>query len=136
MMKIITALTALFLSCTTAGGAVAQATERTHKATPHRHDEREQRKNPVPMTEQSVREGRELYAKHCIACHEKSGKGGIGPDLTDELWIHGKSDGEIFQVITDGVPATVMRAFKEELTEEMRWHLVNYLKSLGKVKGR
>ena len=46
------------------------------------------------------------------------------------------SDGEIFQVITDGVPATVMRAFKEELTEEMRWHLVNYLKKPWKGQGQ
>jgi mono/diheme cytochrome c family protein len=130
MIKMIAALTALFVSCAAAGEAVAQTTERLHKAEPHRHDEREQRKNPVPMNGQSVREGRELYGKHCIACHGQSAKGGIGPDLADQVWIHGSSDGEIFQVITDGVTGTAMRGFKEELTEEMRWHLVNYLKSL------
>ena len=40
------------------------------------------------------------------------------------------SDGEIFHVITDGVKGTAMQSFKKGLSKEMRWNLVNYIKSL------
>lgn len=82
------------------------------------------------MTEQSIAEGRKLFEKHCIACHGKSEKGGIGPDLKGSLRIHGNSDGEIFHVIAAGVKGTTMKGFREELSDEMRWQLVNYIKSL------
>jgi hypothetical protein len=36
----------------------------------------------------------------------------------------------------DGVKGTPMRGFKKELKKKMRWHLVNYIKSLGKTKRR
>jgi hypothetical protein len=36
----------------------------------------------------------------------------------------------MFHVITDGVAGTAMKGFKKVFTEEMRWHLVNYINSL------
>lgn len=89
------------------------------------------------MTEDSIVMGKGLYEKHCISCHGETGKGKNNiPDLTDNFWIHGDSDGEIFHVITDGVKGTHMRGFKKELTKEMRWHIVNYIKSLKKIEGK
>ena len=87
------------------------------------------------MTEDSIMKGKALYEKHCVSCHGESGKGGNGiPDLTDGLWIHGDTDGEIFHVITDGTKGpTPMKGFKKELTKKMRWQLVNYIKSLKKT---
>jgi mono/diheme cytochrome c family protein len=67
-----------------------------------------------------------------MACHVKTGKEGIGPDLKGSLRIHGNSDGEIYHVITDGVKGTAMKGFRKELSDEMRWHLVNYITSLRK----
>ncbi len=87
------------------------------------------------MTEQSVAQGKQLYEKHCMACHGESGKGGIGPSLTGPVRIHGYTDGETFHVVTDGVAGTAMKGFKKELSEKMRWHLVNYLKSIRRAKG-
>jgi mono/diheme cytochrome c family protein len=82
------------------------------------------------MTAQSIAEGRKLFENHCMACHGKTGK--VGPDLKGPLRIHGNSDGEIFHVITAGVKGTAMKGFKDELSDEMRWHLVNYIASLKK----
>ena len=79
----ITALTALFLFSTTAGGRRRSSNRTSTPATPHRHDEREQRKNPVPMTEQSVREGRELYAKHSSPATMKIRQGRTGVPTYD-----------------------------------------------------
>jgi mono/diheme cytochrome c family protein len=91
-------------------------------------------KNPVAMTAQSLSEGAKLYGEHCIACHGELGKGGTGPNLTGSVRIHGNTDGEMFHVITDGVAGTAMKGFKKEMMEEMRWHLVNYIKSLRITK--
>jgi len=106
------------------------AQEEHHKHEQHRHLKYANMKNPVAMTAQSIAEGSKLYEQHCLACHGGSGKGGIGPDLTGSVRIHGNTDGEMFHVITAGVAGTAMKGFKKELTEEMRWHLVNYIKSL------
>lgn len=113
------------------GSALAEETKETHKSHQHRHDQYAHMNNPIPRTFQSIAEGRKLYAKHCMACHGESGKGGVGPDLTDAVWIHGDTDGEIFNAITGGVQSTAMGIFKKELSEESRWHLVNYIVSLG-----
>ncbi len=108
--------------------------EEYHKHEQHRHLKYANLKNPVAMTAQSIAEGAKLYEKHCVACHGESGKGGIGPHLTGSVRIHGNTDGEMFHVITDGVAGTAMKGFKKELAEEMRWHLVNYIKSLRNAK--
>ncbi len=112
--------------------AVAQ--EEHHKHEPHRHLKYANMKNPISMTAQSIAEGTRLYEKHCIACHGESGKGGKGPTLTGPVRIHGGTDGEMFHVITVGVAGTSMKGFKKELTKEMRWNLVNYIKSLRNAK--
>ncbi len=105
--------------------------EEHHQHTQHKHPKYAKIKNPIAKTEQSVDSGKKLYEKHCITCHGESGKGGIGPKLTGSVRIHGSSDGEMFHVITDGVAGTAMKGHKNELAEEMRWHLVNYISSLA-----
>ncbi len=107
-----------------------------HEPQQHHHQDYADQKNPVPLTGQSVAKGRKAYSKNCSSCHGDSGKGGIGPDLTDKVWIHGNSDGEIFNIISDGVPGTAMRGFSKELSLEASWHLVNYIKSLGKIHSK
>lgn len=118
--------------------AVAEVTKETHEPHQHRHDRYAHMKNPVPGTVQSIAAGKKLYEQHCMACHGVSGKGGIGPDLTDKIGIHGGSDGEIYHVITEGVSGTAMKGFRKEMTDEMRWRVVNYLVSLrsGNTGGR
>ena len=108
----------------------AQAAAHVHKPHPHKHEQYAKEKNPVPATVQSVEKGRELFGIHCIGCHGEGGKGDGTLNLTDDIIIHGDTDGEIFHVITDGVKGTAMRSFKKGLSKDMRWNLVNYIKSL------
>ena len=56
--------------------------------------------------------------------------GGEVPDFTDDAWLHGPSDGEMFLVIRDGVTAD-MQPYANRLSDEDIWHLVNYLKTLA-----
>lgn len=70
---------------------------------PHRHEEYARIKNPILMNESSVARGGDLFNKHCITCHGESERGSVASDLTDNLWIHGHTDGEIFHVISEGI---------------------------------
>jgi mono/diheme cytochrome c family protein len=110
----------------------AQDADDGHNSHQHGHPGYAKVKNPVAMTAASIAEGARSFEKHCITCHGKAGKGGIGPDLTGPVRKQGISDGEIFHVITDGLAGTAMKGFGKELPDETRWHLVNYIKSLAK----
>lgn len=103
-----------------------------HASHPHTHKKFAKLKNPVLMSEESIKSGKAIFEKNCAACHGKDANGGTGPDLTDGQWIHGLSDGEIFHVISDGVAGMAMKGFKNELSEEIRWDIVNYIRSVGK----
>jgi len=103
-----------------------------------RNPEAQKLKNPEPQNTESVEAGKKLYQRHCAACHGPNGKGDGGmalsggepSDLTDDVWDHGSSDGEIFVVIRDGVSADML-AYKEKLTEKQIWQVVNYIRSIG-----
>lgn len=97
--------------------------------------------NPLAATPDSVVAGRGVYVARCGSCHGDAGKGdgkagsrGMDPkpaNLTDATWKHGSSDGDLFAVISDGVPETAMVAFsKKGMTANDIWNVVNYLKTL------
>ena len=96
--------------------------------------------NPIEATSDSIATGQVLFERNCVACHGADGRGD-GPaaeslefppaDLSQHVPFHG--DGTIFLWITEGIPVDEaqknMPAFKEILTDEERWHLLNYLRS-------
>jgi mono/diheme cytochrome c family protein len=129
MFKMI-ALMMIFSWFFLSSGAFAKEAEDGHSPHRHGHSAYAKVKNPVARTAKSIAEGGKLFEKHCGTCHGKGGKGGIGPDLTGPMRMHGNSDGEIYHVITEGVAGTAMKGFGKELPEEMRWNLVNYIQSL------
>jgi len=53
-------------------------------------------------------EGKQLFATNCSACHRADGGGLIGPNLTDDAWIHGGTPTAIHKSIVDGVLAKGM----------------------------
>ena len=60
--------------------------------------------------------GKENYLKNCAACHGRAGEGTVGPNLTDEYWIHGGDIKNVFRVITNGVPEKGMTSWKQQLS--------------------
>lgn len=63
---------------------------------------------PPGVTKEMVAKGKSLFTGTglCLACHGMEGKGGIGPDLTDQTWLHGDGSYEaIVKLITTGVTA-------------------------------
>lgn len=57
-----------------------------------------------------------LFIQRCGQCHGNQGEGLIGPNLTDNYWLHGDSTlMSIHQLIADGVPARGMPAWQKQL---------------------
>jgi cytochrome c oxidase cbb3-type subunit 3 len=65
-----------------------------------------------------VARGRTLFASTCAACHGPEGGGGIGPNLTDEHWLHGGKPENIYACVHDGVPAKGMPSWGPQLGGE------------------
>jgi cytochrome c oxidase cbb3-type subunit III len=65
-----------------------------------------------------VKKGSEIYAAKCLACHGPQGQGLVGPNLTDDFWIHGGKVTEIKGVIVNGVLEKGMLAWKAMLTND------------------
>lgn len=75
--------------------------------------------------------GKEEYTKNCMACHGNNAQGMIGPNLTDDYWIHG--DGtvkSIAEIIRGGVPDKGMPAWGQVLQPEQIVNVAGYVYSL------
>lgn len=99
--------------------------------------------NPVASDPASIAAGEKLYNDNCAECHGETGKGDgprgpysnpTPPDLTDDEWKHGSTDGEIFTVIQNGVQDTDMVSWEKDIPTRQLWDVVNYVKSLGGQK--
>ncbi len=74
--------------------------------------------------------GADAFVKTCAPCHKETGGGGIGPNLTDEYWLHGNSPSSIWKTVKDGVPAKGMPAWGEQLGFEKTQAVVAYVMTL------
>ena len=96
-----------------------------------------QKENPVSADRFSLAAGKKLYALACAACHGDKGKGdgaaaaALTPKPKDfsDLKMQAQSDGALFWKISEG--KTPMPPFGAALTDEQRWTLVNYLRTLA-----
>lgn len=85
----------------------------------------------IPSFEQAVLEqGKDLYLTHCAACHHSTGRGLIGPNLTDAYWIHGATFNDTMYVIAEGVLEKGMQAWKTMLSQNQRYAVASYIYSI------
>lgn len=75
-------------------------------------------------------EGKNLYIKYCLACHGEYGEGKVGPNLTDEYWLHGGTIANIFHTIAEGVPQKGMISWKKQLNPLQIQQVSSYILSL------
>ncbi len=94
------------------------------------------RPNPIPSSDISIAAGKKIYADRCASCHGDSGDGkgseaaryATKPaDFADPATIRNATDGEIFWKITVG--NRPMPSFKNRLTEEQRWQVIDYIRT-------
>ncbi len=78
----------------------------------------------------SLNSGKEIFAKNCAVCHTEKGGGLVGPNLTDDYWIHGAGIKNIFTVIKDGVPAKGMISWKAQLNPRQIQEVASFILTL------
>jgi cytochrome c oxidase cbb3-type subunit 3 len=81
-----------------------------------------------------IAEGGILYKQSCVACHGQAGEGGIGPNLTDEYWLHGASMNNIYKTIKLGYPDKGMQAWETMYSPVQMKNLASFVKSLKGTK--
>lgn len=59
--------------------------------------------------------GKQVFASTCAACHRADGGGLVGPNLTDDFWLHGAAPDKVFHTIAMGVPDKGMPAWQPQL---------------------
>jgi cytochrome c oxidase cbb3-type subunit 3 len=74
--------------------------------------------------------GKKIYADNCKSCHGAEGQGGVGPNLTDEYWLHGGSLSDIFKTVKYGVVEKGMISWKDQLSPKDIQDVANYILTL------
>lgn len=83
------------------------------------------------LTDKSeLEKGKTIFASNCIACHGKEAQGIVGPNLTDDYWIHGGKINDLFKTIKYGYPEKSMQSWKDLLTPVQIAQVSSYIKSL------
>ncbi len=82
----------------------------------------------------SLDAGKQIFTTNCIACHAADGGGLVGPNLTDDYWIHGGGIKNIFKTIKYGVTAKGMIAWQSQLNPKQMQEVASYVISLHGTK--
>jgi len=77
-----------------------------------------------------VTKGKAVFTVNCVACHRADGGGLIGPNLTDDFWIHGGTPLAIHNTIEQGVLAKGMPPWGKMLKPDQLLSLTAYVMSL------
>jgi len=77
-----------------------------------------------------IEEGKAVYNANCTACHGAVGEGIVGPNLTDEFWIHGGTINDVFKTIKYGVLDKGMTSWEKTLSSKKIAQVSNYIMSL------
>jgi cytochrome c oxidase cbb3-type subunit 3 len=82
----------------------------------------------------ALESGRQVYTKFCAPCHRVDGGGLVGPNITDDYWIHGGTYADSVKIIWDGVPAKGMITWKTVLKPEEIQAVASYIYTLRGAK--
>lgn len=89
------------------------------------------------LTEDAAEAGEQVFRTNCVPCHGAELRGGIGPNLVDDEWLHGDLPEEIHATIVNGVPAKGMLAWGPILTADQINHVTAYVvEQSAKALGR
>lgn len=82
------------------------------------------------------KQGKAAYETRCVACHGTQGQGGIGPNLTDDYWLHGARLVEIARVVSNGVADKGMPPWGPLLKDTEVQSLVAYIRAIRGTRPR
>jgi mono/diheme cytochrome c family protein len=100
--------------------------------------------NPVPLTLEALDRGKQIFTRECLVCHGDSGRGdgpyheGLQPSPPDfsDTSLYGTldkplyADADYYWRISEGLPWSAMPVWKSQYSEDDRWSVVHYIRSL------
>lgn len=121
-------------------GSLAGGEDVSHSDAWQAPDQAQAKNNPIRYDVDSVQEGKLLFAQHCLQCHGYWGEGNgiVGLTLNGRpanlLRLAGKqSPGAFAWKIAEGRGA--MPSYRDSLSQDEIWHLVNFVESLENEVG-
>ncbi len=78
----------------------------------------------------SLQNGKSIFMPNCVPCHGTGGEGTVGPNMTDDYWIHGGGIKNVFKTIKYGVPAKGMISWQTLLNPKQMQEVGSYIISL------
>ncbi len=82
------------------------------------------------LSGEDIQKGKEIYISNCAACHGKLGEGTVGPNLTDNYWLHSGGLSDIFKSIKYGWVDKGMKSWKEDLSPMQIAQVTSFIKSI------
>ncbi len=124
-----------FLSLIFFYGFLLSIQAQSHWQAPQSADEL---KNPLLNNPQIIEKGQKIYQSLCVSCHGADGTGNpvmvksLNPPPADlsAAAVQNQTDGAIFWKISEG--RSLMASYKNMISEEDRWALVHYIRSIKK----
>lgn len=78
----------------------------------------------------SLAKGKGIFKANCAACHGQLGEGLVGPNFTDDYWIHGGGIVNVFKIAKYGVAAKGMAPWETQMSPQDLQAVCSYIVSL------
>lgn len=82
------------------------------------------------IAEADITAGHKIFTEKCAVCHGGAGEGNVGPNFTDDFWIHGGNIKDVFKTVKYGVPSKGMIAWQGQLNPVQMQQVSSYIKTL------
>jgi cytochrome c oxidase cbb3-type subunit 3 len=74
--------------------------------------------------------GKDLFMANCVACHGRGGEGTVGPNLTDDYWLHKGGLKNIFYTIKYGWAEKGMKSWKDDFSPSQIANIASFVTTL------
>ena len=89
----------------------------------------------VPMADAAgLQSGKVNFMANCVACHGANGEGGVGPNLTDDYWLHNGSLNDIYNTIKKGYPDKGMQSWATKFNPKEMSQMASFIATLKGTK--
>jgi cytochrome c oxidase cbb3-type subunit III len=79
----------------------------------------------------SIGKGQNIFKQKCAACHGQKGEGLVGPNFTDNYWLHGGDIKSVFSTVKYGVTNKGMQAWQNDLSASEIQEVSSYIVSIA-----